>query len=449
VAKKPIHVSQLNAYIGRLLSADSNLSDICVTGEISNFKLHGSGHVFFSLKDDRARVNCFLPSGIFRRLGFELHDGLQTVCEGYVNVFEKNGAYSLNIRALRPEGQGSLAEAFEAVKKKLAAKGYFDEGHKKALPAFPRNIAIVTSNTGAAVEDMVKIITARNSVCNIRVFPTLVQGGAAAEMIASRIRQVNAGFPDTDVLIVGRGGGAAEDLWAFNEETVADAVFASRIPVISAVGHETDFTICDFVADLRAETPTAAAQMAAPDTGELIEDLDVLRSVLKDGMMSRLVFADMRIRANNVDGLHARLDRRIQIRAAETNAIRAEMTVAVRKKASEKFCGAIDALLVSMRAAMERQLRDAGGERMEIAGTGMRARMERRMATETHRAAICGERLEMLSPLKVLTRGYAIVEDRNGRAVQAAAVLKSGDEVGLRFADGTTPAVVGTFGGGK
>jgi exodeoxyribonuclease VII large subunit len=397
VAKKPIRVSQLNAYIGRLLSADSNLSDVCVAGEVSNFKLHGSGHVFFTMKDDHARVNCFLSSGIFRRLGFEFRDGMQIACDGYVNVFEKNGAYSLNVRALRLEGQGSFAEAFEEMKKKLAAKGYFDEGRKKALPAFPQNIAIVTSNTGAAVEDMIKIITARNSVCNIRVFPTLVQGGGAAEMIASRIRQVNAEFPDTDVLIVGRGGGGAEDLWAFNEEAIADAVFASRIPVISAVGHETDFTICDFVADRRAETPTAAAQMAAPDTGDLLEDVETLRFILKDRMVNRLVLADMRVRTNNVDGLHARLCRRIQAYAA----------------------------------------------RIEATKGGMRVQLERRVALETHRVDICGERLEMLSPLKVLSRGYVIVEGGNGRVVQTAATLKSGDEVRLRFADGTAPAVVG------
>jgi len=303
VPKKPIRVSQLNAYLARLIASDGVLSDVAVTGEISNFKLHGSGHVYFSLIDEMSRIDCFLPSGIYRGIGMDLSDGKEVVAEGYVNVYEKGGRYSLTIRRLVAAGQGDLSLAFERLKKKLSEKGYFEEVHKKPLPSFPERVAIVTSETGAAVQDMLKIIQARNSVADVFVFPTLVQGAGAAEMIAARIRQVNEDYPETDVMIVGRGGGSAEDLNAFNEEAVADAIFNSVIPVISAVGHETDFTIADFVADVRAETPTAAAAMAVPDTGELLDDIEALFSQVKSGIKGRLSNMELKLRVNNINAL--------------------------------------------------------------------------------------------------------------------------------------------------
>ncbi|MCL1896520.1 MAG: exodeoxyribonuclease VII large subunit [Clostridiales bacterium] len=417
MARKPVRVSQLNAYIARLLASDGVLSDLAVTGEVSNFKRHGSGHVYFSLVDEASRIDCFLPSSVFERLGFAVSDGAEVLAEGYINVYEKGGRYSLTIRRLSMSGQGDLAQAFEMLKKKLSEKGYFDEGKKKPLPAFPLSIAIVTSGTGAAVNDMVKIITSRNSVADILIFPTLVQGEGAADMIASRIRQVNADFAGTDVIITGRGGGSSEDLWAFNEEAVADAIFFSKIPVISAVGHETDFTIADFVADRRAETPTAAAALAAPDTLELSEDIEAVFAQMKSSMTALLSRAGMRLRASNMEALIGRLKSGISERGTHAASLLASMQRTVRAKTERR--AELDALRGGMRHAVS-----AGAER---AGYRLQAQ---------------AEKIDALDPLKVLSRGYAIVEDADGRAVSRASVLKEGQTIGARLSDGRIVAVV-------
>ena len=411
MSKKPVRVSQLNAYLARLIASDGVLSDVAVTGEVSNFKKHGSGHVFFSLKDDESRIDCFLPAGIFHSVGFEITEGAEVVAEGYVNVYEKGGRYSLTIRRLTAAGRGGQSLAFEQLKRKLAEKGYFDEGRRKPLPAFPLKIAIVTSDTGAAVNDMVKIITSRNSVADILVFPTLVQGDSAAEMIASRIRQVNRDFPDVDVLIAGRGGGSSEDLAAFNEEVVADAVFESKIPVISAVGHETDFTIMDFVADRRAETPTAAAMLAAPDTGELSEDLEALMDRLKGGLAGLASRMELRLRANNLAALIGRLKSGIAERETRAAAVRAAIQRAVSAKKDRVT------ELVALRAAL---------------GGSLASKLER----AEYRAHTQAEKLEALDPSRVLSRGYAIIEGAGGTAVSRAAALSAGQCVSARFFDG-------------
>ena len=396
MARKPIRVSQLNSYLSKLIAADGVLSDVCVVGEVSNFKVHGSGHVYFSLIDDASRIDCFLGSGIYRGLEFELRDGTELVAEGYVNVYEKGGRYSLNIRRLFEEGQGGISQDFERLKKKLGEKGYFDEKRKKAIPDFPLKVAIVTSETGAAVNDIIKIITSRNSVVSILVYPTLVQGEGAAEMIAARIRQVNVDLPAADVMIVGRGGGSSEDLAAFNEEMVANAIYESKVPVISAVGHETDFTISDFVADKRAETPTAAAVLACPDTGELREDVEALYSTIRNGLARLVSNREMRIRANNMEALIGRLRSGVSEREAYLSSVLLRIQGSVRSRAEK---------------------------------AGFRAQGQI-------------ERLEALSPLKVLSRGYAIVEDTEGHAVTCAGALAAGDETFMRFSDGSVSAIV-------
>jgi exodeoxyribonuclease VII large subunit len=272
MAVKPVTVSQLNGYINRTLRSDPVLGLVRVIGEIANLKYHGSGHVYFSLKDETGRLNCFLPAGargVAPDSRETLADGVEIVATGYISVYEKGGYYSLNVTGLETGGRGDLALAFDRLKKKLSEEGLFDEGRKRALPFFPRKIAVVTSGTGAAARDILKIVTSRNDCVDVLLYPVRVQGEGAAEEIAAAISALNARFPETGCVIVGRGGGAAEELQAFNEEIVARAVYASEIPVISAVGHETDFTIMDFVADRRAETPTAAAHMAVPDTTEL------------------------------------------------------------------------------------------------------------------------------------------------------------------------------------
>ena len=396
VAKKPIRVSQLNAYLARLIAADSVLSSVTVVGEISNLKLHSSGHVYFSLKDETSRLDCFLPAGIYMGLNFDLKDGSEIIADGYVNVYEKGGRYSLTIRHLTEAGQGDLAQAFEQLKQKLAEKGYFDESRKKPLPTFPKKIAIVTSATGAAVADMIKIISARNSVVDILVFPSLVQGEGAAEMIASQIRRINEDYSDIDVMIVGRGGGSAEDLWAFNEEAVADAIFFSDIPVISAVGHETDFTISDFVSDRRAETPTAAAALAAPDTTELKDDLDMLLGQLKSSMTGLFTNLELKVRANNISALIGRL----------------KSGVSERKTHAEFLLA------------------------------GMKNTVYSKYERNNFRVKAAVEKLEALDPKRVLSRGYAIIENDDKKAISSASALTAGQKIRAKFSDGEAVAEI-------
>lgn len=294
MAIKPISVTQLNEYISRVLSTDPLLTNVTVHGEASGVKYHSNGFIYFSLVDQSAKVNCALPGEYARDLKYELQDGMELNINGAIRLYRKNGSYSLFVRNVEICGEGSLAIAFEQMKNKLQKEGLFDISHKKPLPAFPYKVGVVTSATGAAVRDIIKIIKSRNNVVDIMVFPVLVQGDGAAAQISHTIDKVNETFEDLDVLIVGRGGGAAEDLWAFNEEIVAYSIYDSRIPVISAVGHEIDFTISDMVADVRAETPTAAAQIAVPDTTELKENIDDMRRQMNLELNNRVMFNAMK-----------------------------------------------------------------------------------------------------------------------------------------------------------
>ena len=294
MALKPITVTQLNHYISRVLTTDPLLGNLTVTGEISNLKYHSSGHLYFSISDENSKINCFFPAQYARGLHYELGDGLAVIIHGYLNVYKKGGTYTLFVRRIEIAGEGNLAMAFQMLKEKLDAEGLFDSAHKKPIPRFPRRIGIVTSNTGAAVRDIIKIIESRTSLTDMIVFPVLVQGSEAAADIAATIDMINRDFDNIDTLIVGRGGGSMEDLWAFNEEIVARAIYRSRIPVISAVGHEIDFTIADFVADRRAETPTAAAEMAVPDIRELMQRAESWQNSLMADLKKKVSYADLR-----------------------------------------------------------------------------------------------------------------------------------------------------------
>lgn len=288
MALKPVTVSQLNDYISRVLSTDPLLGNISVTGEISNLKFHSSGHVYFSMLDSGGKINCFLPASSAEKLNYELGDGLEIVVNGYINVYKKGGTYTLFIRNIEVCGEGNLAMAFELLKKKLEAEGLFDRSHKKPIPKFPKNIGLVTSKTGAAIRDMLKIIQSRTKLVDVTIFPVLVQGSDAALDMANTLDMINRDFPHMDLLILGRGGGSAEDLWAFNEEVLARAVYRSEIPIISAVGHEIDFSITDFVADMRAETPTAAAEKAVPDDEMLLKEIARLKRDLLAQLKSKV-----------------------------------------------------------------------------------------------------------------------------------------------------------------
>ncbi len=350
MAIKPIKVSQLNGYIKRVLQSDPLLGNVSVIGEISNLKYHGTGHVYFTLKDETSKISCFLAAEYLKDIRYELTDGIEIVASGYIYLYERGGSYSLNVREIAIEGMGNLTAAFERLKEKLAKEGLFDEKYKKPIPFFPQKIAVVTSETGAAVRDIIKIIKSRNNIVDVLVYPCLVQGPGAAAEISKAIEEVNRLFPETDTIIVGRGGGSMEELWAFNEEVVARSIFASKIPVISAVGHETDFTIADFVADKRAETPTAAAQMAAPDIAALKEYVENQKEHLI-AIMERLIkYMELRVKGNDLAALSANLNQRLLYNAMKTEALYKEMagTLASRlaewSSRAEKLKAGLDAL---------------------------------------------------------------------------------------------------------
>ena len=294
---KAVSVSQLNSYVNRILSTDPILCNIAVTGEISNLTKHSSGHWYFSLKDKDSRLSCFLPSNRVQSLRFDLEEGMEITAYGNISVYERGGSYSLQVKDIQAEGEGTLKIAYEKLKKKLEEEGLFSKEHKRKIPLDPKKIGIVTSPTGAAIRDIISTVKRRNPTVDMILYPALVQGSGSAESVCEGIKVLNERFPELDLLIVGRGGGSMEDLWTFNEESVARAVYASKIPVISAVGHEVDYVIIDYVADLRGATPTAAAELAVPHIDNFKDRLkrvspENLVSVLKD----RIDMAEYRLR---------------------------------------------------------------------------------------------------------------------------------------------------------
>jgi exodeoxyribonuclease VII large subunit len=390
MAVKPVTVSQLNGYIKRVLRSDPVLGAVSVIGEIANLKYHSSGHIYFSLRDASSALSCFLPAGA-RDVSRALADGQEIVAAGYISVYEKGGYYSLNVTDISAGGRGDAALAFDKLKEKLAREGLFDEKHKRPLPFFPRRLAVVTSETGAAVQDILKIVQNRNNCVDVLIYPVRVQGEGAAAEIAAAVAALNERFPETDCMIVGRGGGAAEDLQAFNDERVARAIFASAIPVISAVGHETDFTVADFVADKRAETPTAAAQMAVPDTAALRALLDDGRIELLDAARRRLAHMRLRVKSGG----------------------RAELLAALERATGDASRRAAD-----LRAELSRLAERALSER----GT---------------RVAACGAALASLDPDAVLARGYAVLTAADGAVIASASDAHRGDAISAHLADGS------------
>ena len=307
---KPVTVGQLNSYISRVLKTDPILSSVSVTGEISNLKFHGSGHVYFTLKDATSKINCFLSAANLKNIISPLEEGLEIIAQGNISVYERGGYYSLNLRTIDVNGEGQLSVKFEKLKKALESEGLFDGKYKKPLPSFPKKIAVVTSPTGAAVKDIIRTVTAKNNYTDILICPVLVQGPGAAGEISSMIDYLNT-RDDIDIIIAGRGGGSMEELWAFNEEITARSIFASRIPVISAVGHETDFTIADFAADFRAATPTGAAEMAVPDTERLYDNITELKNRIQSDISYRLSSCNDRVEALSPEAFAQNLSGRI------------------------------------------------------------------------------------------------------------------------------------------
>lgn len=392
----PVKVGQLNQYIGRVLKTDPILSDVSVVGEISNLKFHNSGHVYFSLKDESSRVNCFLPARVLPGIRCPMEEGMEVVASGFISVYERGGYYSLNVTDVEAYGIGQLAEQFEKLKQKLSEEGLFDGEHKKELPFFPETVAVVTSPTGAAVRDILKIIQGRNDVVKVLIYPVLVQGPAAAGEIAAAIDDLNENYPEVDVIITGRGGGSMEELWAFNEEIVARSIFRSEIPVISAVGHETDVTIADFVSDRRAETPTAAAQMAVPDTQQLRESLEYLRQKLTENLKLLARLSQTRMEAASPEAFAAGLRTRIAYEQMHLDQRMEEMTLMLRS----------------------------------------------RQENAAERVRLLGQVVEAASPEGILMRGYSIVTGEDGSIIRKTKELQEGDRIRITAAEGSARAQV-------
>lgn len=381
-------VTQINNYIKAVLDKVPVLQNIWIKGEISNFKLHSSGHIYLTLKDEGGVLKAVMFRNAASALRFKPADGTKVLARGRISVYEAGGQYQMYIEEMEAEGTGDLYARFEALKKKLSEEGLFDEKKKKSIPAFPETIGIVTSPTGAAIRDMINVLRRRCPMVKVVIYPCLVQGENAAQSIVSGIEYFNSKRP-VDVIIAGRGGGSIEDLWAFNEEITARAVAASEIPVISAVGHEVDFTICDFVADMRAPTPSAAAELAVPDVIELRRNIDVARS-----RMSVLL-------KNKLDN---------QIRQLELLSKRSAIT---------QFG----------KALMDRQQTiDILCERNSVA---YKNRIE---IAEKQFSALCGQ-LSALSPLSVFERGYCAAQ-KDGKMISSIEQVQDGDMLMLRLTDG-------------
>ena len=398
MALQPVSVTQLTQYIKLLLDRDEILSQACVRGELSNYKIHSSGHHYFTLKDEGAVISCVMFRSDAMRLRFRPETGMKVILSGRVSLFPKSGQYQIYVSHMQPDGVGDLAVAFEQLKKKLSAEGLFDPARKKPLPRYPGTVALVTSPTGAAVQDMIRILGRRWPLARVLVCPVRVQGAGAAEEIAAMLDYVD-GHDLADVIITGRGGGSMEDLWAFNEEIVARAIARCDIPVISAVGHEPDVTIADFAADLRAATPSNGAEIAVCDQSELRDALGQLTV--------RLTRAQ---------------DRRISALTDRLNRLKASPVMRSPEGA------------IQQRELLLELLR----QRLEHAGT-------RRFQQEEQRLARLAGRLDALSPLKVLARGYALASREDGTVIRAAGELTPGEPIRLRLGQGSARCTVDTI----
>lgn len=391
-----LSVSQLNRYVKSRMDADENLYNVFLVGEISNFTNHyKTGHFYFSLKDEEAQIKAVMFRGNAEKVKFCVENGLRVIVRGRVSLYEAAGSYQVFVDDMQPDGAGALQLAFEQLKEKLKNEGLFDEAHKKPIPKYPKRIGVITSETGAAIQDILNILSRRYPLAEVILAPVLVQGEGAPEQLAAAVERFNR-LACADVLIIGRGGGSAEDLWAFNDERLAYAVYRSEIPVISAVGHETDFTICDFVADLRAPTPSAAAELAVPNQSELYTGIAALQARLQNS-----VFATLQTERQSLALLKGN---------------------SVLQNPSVYF--------------------DTLRMRLLTANNAFEASQQRILHQAHLRLQENAAKLQSLSPLSVLARGYAVAELADRTVLQSVTQLQKGDAFVLQFADGKADCVV-------
>lgn len=409
-------VSQVTAYIRNMFTQDFALNRISIRGEVSNCKYHTSGHIYFTLKDGGAQIAAVMFAGQRKGLDFELREGQEVTVSGTVDVYERDGRYQLYAKEITREGKGDLFRQFEKLRNELEEMGMFDSCYKQPIPKYARKVGIVTAGTGAAIRDIMNISARRNPYVQLILYPALVQGEQAKYSIAKGIETLDR--MGLDVLIVGRGGGSIEDLWAFNEEMVARAIFNCTTPVISAVGHETDVTIADYVADLRAPTPSAAAELAVFDYGQFVEQVNLYRQVLERSMERRL------------EKLHFRLD---------------QCGMRLKLLSPQRQLNDRRQRLADMESRLERMMEEElGASRLKL--EDRKRRLEAQMAaglTEgKHRLALLSGRLDGLSPLKKLGGGYGFVTDARGRAFTSIAQAEPGDIIRISVKDGRADAWV-------
>lgn len=395
MAQNVLSITQLNEYIRGRMDSDPLLSQVAVRGEISNYKLYPSGHHYFTLKDESSALKCVMFKGNAMRLRFRPENGMKVIAMGKVSVFPRDGAYQLYCSAMAMDGVGDLYAAFEQLKKKLAAQGLFDPAHKKPLPKYPGTIGIITSSAGAAVHDMLRILRKRYPLSNVRLLPVRVQGVEAPGEIAAAIQYANR-YKLADLLVVGRGGGSIEDLWAFNDERVAYAIYESRIPVISAVGHEPDVTISDFVADLRAATPSNAAELAVPDQDALRQNLDSMSAAMATALSRQLKSA------------------------------RQHLTVLSQSPALRSPTGYIE----------QRE------KSLELLKNRLVSAQNQEITRKKQRYIAAVSKLDAMSPLKVLTRGYSMAQTEHGEVLRSVSQVELGERISISLCDGKLSATV-------
>ncbi len=389
-----VTVSDLNRYIKDKIANDENLSQVLVKGEISNFKNHYTGHMYFTLKDENSLIKCVCFKTYAEKLTFMPKDGMKVIVLGSVSVYERDGIYQIYVKIMEEDGLGDLYTKYKELKEKLEKEGLFDETHKQKIPLMPKVIGVLTSQTGSVIRDIINVSTRRNPNVYIRLLPVPVQGEGAEEKIAAGIEFMNENNL-ADVLILARGGGSLEDLWPFNEEIVARAIYDSKIPIISAVGHETDFSISDFVADLRAPTPSAAAELAVPDVYEIKKKIESYQDRLRMALIKK------------VEVMRLRYDKCIA-----SSAFREPL-----RKVNDNYL-LIDNFLKRLEASIKIKQEKEKNKYVELVS-----------------------KLDALSPLKTLSRGYSITE-KDGKIVKSKEELKKGDKIDLRFTDGKKQAVI-------
>ena len=393
-ADMAISVSELNKYIKYKIDDDEYLNNVLIKGEISNFKNHYTGHMYFTLKDEKSLIKCIMFKSYAQKLNFMPKDGMKAMVFGTVSVFERDGVYQIYVKAMEEDGLGDLYTKYQKLKEKLEQQGLFDEEHKMPIPLMPRVIGVLTSQTGSVIRDIINVSTRRNPNVYIRLFPVPVQGEGAAEKIAEGIEYINRNKL-ADVLIVARGGGSLEDLWPFNEEVLANSIYNSEIPIISAVGHETDFTIADFVADLRAPTPSAAAELAVPDVYEIMQKINAYQDRLRMALLKKVEVMKLRYQKCLSSSVFKEPTRLINDNYIKVdNYIKKLENVIITKREKEKT------KYVKLIA-----------------------------------------KLDTLSPLKTLTRGYLIAE-KNGEIIKSKNEVSTGDIIDIRFSDGNVQAEV-------